>query len=241
MIKPVFYIASSLLVLAQSVTLGVVIWVTVRRNKRTLSVSGGGQPSLPMCALATYSFGPQARPPPWSGNGQTTFWFTDRASHNHITTHGWRVIATPLLLPVPGLSAAQRTAAYTKWVLARSALTPYFPCVVTLDSRAKPRALPPQLHRDTAVYYLPGKVVKPLDTGRVRRWVQYVHENTSPAWWNRLLVADTSMLVHNTRVPCTSCSTLLQLMDTWGVTDEHVFGFMFSPLSTHALPVGTSA
>lgn len=238
--KPIFYIASSLLVVAQSLTLGVVIWVTARKRRNVPRALAAGA-ITPTCAVTAHSFGSSARCPTYQGDGRTHFWFTDKQLSARVV-NGWRVVHVPLLPALPGLSAAQRTAAYVKWLWARQALK-HFGCVVTLDAATvrwpAVNTAAMEAQPSTAVYYTPGST--PHSTIRHRfasrasrrhqQWAKYVRDNTTPAWWNRLLSADTSLLVHNTRVACHPCTTLLRLMDSWGVSDEDVFGFVFSPLT----------
>jgi hypothetical protein len=221
--KPVFYVASSLLVLVQSVTLGLLIWVTVRRkpavSPRQLLAGGSRN------ALVTYSFGTRKPPRREGGRG---YWFTDSYPTGS-QVGGWQVVHTPLMRPVPGVAAAARTAAYVKWSFAPQYFRKNYE-LLTLVAPGRSFRYRVPTWREAGVYVLGTPHKRKESAG----WWKYRNENVHPAWWGRLLRVDTSVLVLDPRASSanTNSATLLRVMDTFGLSEDDAFSATFSPLTS---------
>lgn len=195
-------------------------WVVVALKRKKLSVpalTAGFAPSTPVALVYVGKKAPRMALPG-----------VDQFVCNQAPPPGWQRVTTRVPLTI------------AKWTLPFPVLSSYTHVVVVTDSATAPMVTHALqcMHRAPLMFFaLRTNLMRELKRGR---WKKYVMENTSPAWWNRLYYADTSVVVRDVAEPrvTAQCEVLARLMTQLGVRrDADVFGFLFSPLSTLALPL----
>lgn len=165
-----------------------------------------------------------------------------RVKYVHLNLYTPRIAMVTSANQMPTMPAGYTTlptftfALHQKWTTVPTQLLIQFDIVVYVEPQGK---LPPvhdmlqqvNTHPDAGVFYAQAKSDSLINQVK-GKWKQFIAENVTPAWWTRLLFADTSVVVFTRRYPSRAL-LIPRFMQQFDVADDLVFGYIFSACTSH--------